>query len=77
MKSKLFQLRAEMEAEKQKSLSSAVEKLQQEHKEAQRKAEAARKEAHELQIMKMVDQHRLEISETKKKQWVSWKKDFC
>lgn len=75
MKYELLQLRAEMEAEKQKSMSSAIEKLQQEHKEVQRKAEATRKEAHELQIMKLVDQHRLEISETKKKQWVSWKKD--
>ncbi|KAG8197419.1 hypothetical protein JTE90_014904 [Oedothorax gibbosus] len=63
------ELTGDLEAEKQKSVSAAVDKLKREHKEAQRKAEESRKEAHELQVVKMIEQHRLEISETKKKQW--------
>ncbi|KFM77504.1 Zinc finger MYND domain-containing protein 11, partial [Stegodyphus mimosarum] len=61
-------LRIEMENEKQKNLTAAVEKLQQDHKEALRKMEEQKKTAHQQEIRKLIEQHNLEISEIKKKQ---------
>lgn len=59
-----------MEAERQKNLSSAIEKLQFEHKELLRKTEEQRKLAHQQELKKLIEQHATEISEIKKKQWV-------
>lgn len=59
-----------MEAERQKNLTTAIEKLQYEHKELQRKTEEQRKSAHQQELKKLLEQHATEISEIKKKQWV-------
>lgn len=59
-----------MEAERQKNLTTAIEKLQYEHKELQRKTEEQRKLTHQQELKKLLEQHATEISEIKKKQWV-------
>lgn len=59
-----------MEAERQKNLTAAIEKLQYEHKELQHKTEEQRKLAHQQELKKLLEQHATEISEIKKKQWV-------
>ncbi|GBN88164.1 Zinc finger MYND domain-containing protein 11 [Araneus ventricosus] len=59
----------QMENEKQKYLSSALEKLQQEHQEAMRKLQEEIEAKHKLQIKNITEEHKNFLSETKKKQW--------
>ncbi|KAF8797288.1 Zinc finger MYND domain-containing protein 11 [Argiope bruennichi] len=64
-----LQKELQMENEKQKYLSSALEKLQQEHQEAMRKLQEEIETKHKLQIKTLTEEHKTFLSETKKKQW--------
>lgn len=62
-------LRQDFEEEKQKLVAAALNKLQQEVDEAKRKSEEQLRTAQQIEMKEILERHRIEISETKRKQW--------
>ncbi|GIX79847.1 zinc finger MYND domain-containing protein 11 [Caerostris darwini] len=62
-------LHQDFEDEKQRVVATAIEKVTLELSEAKRNSEDQLQSTHQIELTELVERHRLELSETKKKQW--------
>ncbi|XP_054712661.1 zinc finger MYND domain-containing protein 11-like [Uloborus diversus] len=62
-------LRQDFEEEKQRVVSAAMEKVEQDLGEEKRKSEDQLRSAQQMEVSEIMERHRMEVSEIKKKQW--------